>query len=189
MLDVEWGTVPSVLSLPVAVWAAYTSHRTRRDNARFALQEQARQVAVSPIHETDGAASAAKVRLRASVVNSSSAPIFGVWLHIDSAYAVEDWSSFKSEVGAGERWDVDEEVLAKTEPFPVSGDSRNRVSTSFSDANGWKWQKWANGELMPPIDARPPLGRAAPLRRLVPGRVRSRWRRRKSRPPLRGRQP
>jgi hypothetical protein len=185
MLD--WGTVPAFGSIVVAVWALAEARLVRRRQKVDDLQAHAKNIVVSPSTITDLEEGSCLVETQ--VTNYSEYDVRDVWLHVHSKRIAEPVVKFIRSLPAKQTLTVREVCASVSDPFPFSMNDRLQVNASFVDVNGYKWQRWANGEIRPPIDLR--LSRNAILRLIVRmpmiGKLVGRWKRRRNRPAIRDR--
>lgn len=163
----------------------------RRQAQRSDLTAQARNIYVSKL-TTDGTSDKEKIRVTFYVENNSDHVIDEVWLtcHSHLIHSDEHISEFAHQLPPDHRLTVDRIVASNPDPFPLALSDRLKVSASFIDTNRYRWQKWADGELSPPIDQRPRKGVTGRLLRLTPKplqRFWAKWWGRRGRPPLRER--
>lgn len=187
MLD--WGTVPAFLSLFVALWALTEARQARRWQRRDDLQDQARKIHVSPQIASDVGSNLLDVVI--SVENLSEYPVTNVWLLTRSQLLHSDVDLVEciARLEPGGTFRVKQVVAANPDPYPISGDDHLRVTATFVDHNGYKWQRWATGEIKPPISLR---ARSRPMRlmwKVLPNSILMRWLGRENRPPVRQRLP
>ena len=182
MSSLDYGDVPTwlytALTLAIAVYAARTYRRAEHRQVR----KQASQVHVASnrrvVKESDD-----EIRwsISATVINRSGAPIYDVWLHAHGRPGSEVFDYFGT-LQPEEARSVEGVIEGTVRPAfetPV-------VTTSFRDADGYKWQRWENGRLMPPVDMRPCTGWRRLVFKVVPDRLLRAYLSREGRPPIRG---
>jgi hypothetical protein len=197
--DLDFGTVPAAASaivafltlvLAYATYRANLGRRRRKHDARAALESHARQLMVSPHRISDAHQPAGHVRVTVETQNIGSQPLYEVFLHARSRFLQAPAIAFTHQLAPGEKLVLDEVVPAAADPYPVNQSDRLQVDAGFRDAAGYSWQRWADGTLRPPVDARPIRGWRGLLVRVPPvGHLVSRWRGRESRPSLRETRP
>lgn len=194
--DFDFGTVPAWLTALIAglsfALAWYTVRATAKDRKRNASKEvrrAAEQVTVTPIRNAK--AGEGKVRVITRARNDSDLPITDVWVSVHSKLLREPAFTAQRYLDPNEVLDLDEIANAAPDPFPADGDDNRLATVTFTDAKGYRWQRWADGDLKPVIDLCASDSSAA--RWIVVhtpiGRIAMKRRRRQNRPPVHMRRP
>jgi hypothetical protein len=164
-----------------ATWRAYTRSKAQE------LRTQARKVWV--VASRVGQSNACDITAYAH--NGSDAPIYSVWLKVHGAAIAEGAFpdvQFAQFLAPGEEIRLQSKVTLRD--GPVTPAELPQANVVFRDSDGYNWQRWEDGRLMPPIDARPRRGWRRTLWTVV-GKLGGqgllvRWIQREGRPPLRG---
>lgn len=186
-LGAHWTSIVASLSFGVALWALVESKRVTRQQQIADLRSQATQIIVSPLDVQELTDQPAKIRVIAKVHNYSFYPIQEVWLKAHSRMIHTDQHvlTFTLELIPSGELVLDQIIEAEPNPYPLAYDDRLLVDASFTDRNGYRWQRWATGEIKPPIDLRRQWEFYGIIRKMVPNKLRLRWARRRNRPPVR----
>lgn len=185
-----WGsTVIALVGLLFVVLGYRANHgrKQRRRKERTELEAAARRVAVSPHSVSGTGMPPGFVRVTAEVFNSGDLPITNVFLRVHSLLILQD-AVFASvrQLNAGMTLKLDQVVAENPDQGTIPDSDRLWTSASFTDSDGWKWQRWADGVIRPPIDMSPRGPWSSRFNRIRPiAWMVEKWRRRDGRPPLR----
>ncbi len=193
----DYGTVPAwaavlftAVSCTLTWFATRGAYKDRKRKASEELRSAARKVTITPsrIADTDVAD---KLQVTATARNDGDLPITRVWVFVLSKRLVEEACTAERYLNPGQELELREVADAVPDPFPLDGNDDLLTMVTFVDADGYHWQRWADGTLTPAIDGRPSTNPVVRwIVRLKPiGYFVMKWRKRKNRPPLQVKRP
>lgn len=165
--------------------------RKSRREVREKLERHVEAVTVSPTRIQS--AGEGTVRAQCSVTNHGDRPITDVWLTIHSRFISDDESAttFAPTLDPGATLPYDKVLPAEPNPYPVDLNDKLRATVGFTDSDGYKWQKWADGHFQSPLWLGPYRGRLPHWLIRVPivAKIELKWRGRRRRAPFRQQRP
>lgn len=152
----QWGTVSAVVAVVVSI-VLYVIERRKKRHEK--LHEHADAVVILPSEISDVPGAPGLLQVRAIATNYGAHPITNVWVNVHSHQLAKPVFDHSRHLDPGAT--VTSEWIAATaaDVESISGNDSLLVSVVFTDSGGYRWQKWADGNLHIPVWAGPYRGR------------------------------
>lgn len=180
----QWGTVSAMAAVVVSIVLYVVERRKKRHEK---LREHADAVVILPSEIFDVPGETGLLHVRATATNYGAHPITNVWVRVHSQQLAQPVSDHTRQLDPGATYTREWIVATATGVEGISGNDSLLATVTFADSGGYRWQKWADGNLHIPVWAGPYRGRLPkgfmalpPMRQLN-----QRWEHRKRRPPRR----